>query len=889
MSTCSWGDTPTNTSTPMAPTPAPLAQRTIPKGTVSSRISRLHRLTHSHHGIPEDHAYAARERKYVLVGGRNAHNQEHGFTTGSSYLSDYLPRSASSRQQIRQNRSRGSVGKPKRDISSSVANPYALSALDNFNTGQPSSRSPLTVNPLKITKSDSVGSSRPRASKASGVSSPATVAKQRESARSLYEQHGIRRPSGWFSDEEDLSLSGDRTAGPRRFCRICHVCSARTWSQTHCPACKHRLCAKCVCEVPEGTERAHTSFLHHQGHAMRSGEARLAKPTSATAATRPSAGRPGPSRVSSALPAKQRPQIVINDEPVETTVRSPSIAPSVIRKSQDRKSSQWYTGDSDLEISSTKVECDNPMCRATHDGHYPYRHSITCALDRSEEAEKARVSPDNAFTAHLPNPLTTWGISRYADESTHKRHTQNPDEPSSCACSCHTKEAVPSDRSHHHGHHQAVKHPRSAGQEEISHKNQGKSDEANTTLSQNRELQSRESRHHHETTSHHTTHRSEATSKAISPATGRGTRKDSDSRKPIPKGRVFSPPLWLKAPSKEAGDAKSGLRHVDAKSHGQAHRLQKTSARGDYSKSPRDLSHSPKFASESSNNLSSPSHDFLRSSAPSPPTALHVTQHQRPEYLLNHPSKHVHPEERLHHMIGSASNSPHESLIAVNHQTTPGHKHLGPYLRVEDARPSRSGSSSSLSAQSGAHSSQKTLKGSRYADHNVLEHSWDKTDRSEAGSSSGRTDTHTIREAGYRQSSALSRTSHSPPQPRHIVTETDESTVSERNTSASETNDRSYPRTPDLEIHRPSPIAPPNHDCIWKDRYMAVTAEIRMLKAELSTRASLRGTDIEQIAVQGEETTTNEDEDLGLQGVTIIMHLRGRDDLVINTDLTQDE
>lgn len=88
----------------------------------------------------------------------------------------------------------------------------------------------------------------------------------------------------------------------------------------------------------------------------------------------------------------------------------------------------------------------------------------------------------------------------------------------------------------------------------------------------------------------------------------------------------------------------------------------------------------------------------------------------------------------------------------------------------------------------------------------------------------------------------------------------------------------------DLELQRPTPIAPPNHDCSWKNRYMALTAEIRLLKAQMTNRLPSAEADT-GITVQNHEWRP--DEDLGIQGLTIVMHLKGKDDLVINTDLTQ--
>ncbi|KAH8674099.1 hypothetical protein BX600DRAFT_456988 [Xylariales sp. PMI_506] len=98
----------------------------------------------------------------------------------------------------------------------------------------------------------------------------------------------------------------------------------------------------------------------------------------------------------------------------------------------------------------------------------------------------------------------------------------------------------------------------------------------------------------------------------------------------------------------------------------------------------------------------------------------------------------------------------------------------------------------------------------------------------------------------------------------------------------------SKPASIDIDLYRSTPIAPPNHECSWKDRYIALTAEIRLLKAEMSVRTSAAGME-QRINEQVQTDMPREDcEDLGIQGVTIVMHLRGKDDLVINTDLTQD-
>lgn len=88
-------------------------------------------------------------------------------------------------------------------------------------------------------------------------------------------------------------------------------------------------------------------------------------------------------------------------------------------------------------------------------------------------------------------------------------------------------------------------------------------------------------------------------------------------------------------------------------------------------------------------------------------------------------------------------------------------------------------------------------------------------------------------------------------------------------------------KSSELDLHRPSAVAPPTHECSWRDRYMALTKEIRQLKAEMSS--------VSRVLETTEREVIHEDRMLGIESVTIVMHLKDKDDLVINTDLTQEE
>ncbi|KAI1276596.1 hypothetical protein F5Y07DRAFT_399331 [Xylaria sp. FL0933] len=121
---------------------------------------------------------------------------------------------------------------------------------------------------------------------------------------------------------------------------------------------------------------------------------------------------------------------------------------------------------------------------------------------------------------------------------------------------------------------------------------------------------------------------------------------------------------------------------------------------------------------------------------------------------------------------------------------------------------------------------------------------------------------------------------HASPRQRNTFTSTNQQSEHERleHREGQSFNEQAF----EPEIAKPTPIAPPNHECSWKERYLDLTAEIRQLKAELSTRASLKSSDI-----LGHGYAHRED-DLDLLEVTIILHFRDRDDIVINTDVVRD-
>lgn len=890
------------------------------------------------------------------------------------------------------------------------------------------------------------------ASTVSRASSLATEARQQKFARDLFEQHGVGRPSGWFSDE-DLSLLGDRTASLRRPCRVCHICSSRTWSETYCLFCKHRLCVKCPHEAPESTRKDHTGFSYHPSLAGKVDEAQATQSTSATthavqhisrpysmvrgsqsaqqltlsktshahhqgglnskssletfggkrlahqhsmpAVTTPSSRRPDSSRGLITQSVRHNPFIIADKATEGLTSKSCIAEQPIAQRSRCSVSSQWYADGSDHEASNTHSECDNPMCRATHDGHYPYRHSIVCALHRSEASGPISItrSPDSqspkgksvspGSTVHRHHRSSFHDHHRIVEHLTsetsheiHKHYTKPLEElieerisptsssrlvtklgaqphqhhrpftlvePLTRADSLRVDQRVVSSDRFQHGKHSRpprdVEHdpetpvPNVYQSEEQSYhaeppqrilsakpidyynttckrdelENSGHVRQSPRTYSvtgQRRrfnhvepKLIPHDQRHQNDhTMGNHTGRGHNATKRQPSPRIPKGIVDDvTHSKSPIPRGCVLSPPPWLKAPSKEAGDARSRLRPVNAKNLGSSSNFRVTEKRG---KSPRGLAR--RSIRESIEKLGISSNTFLRIAAPSPRTAWHVTQHQRPESWMDDSSEHAHSRTSYKvstEPMGTSPVSPYEDSPVRNHQRPSRNKCPPAHLQDEDVRYSRNAFLRPLSARSAVlHSRQSIEQPNRTYRFAQAQHE-NETSHQETRSSNYQISTHAVRDYDQSPSSTLTRFSCSPLQPRRILLDVGQGATSARATPILEAESREsasvLDEASDYEIHRPNPIAPPNHDCGWKDRYLALTAEIRLLKAELSTRASLLGTDVDYTGQghgQGQEPErlVTDDDDLGIQGVTIIMRLRGRDDLIINTDLTRD-
>ncbi|KAI1310911.1 hypothetical protein F5Y03DRAFT_9927 [Xylaria venustula] len=268
------------------------------------------------------------------------------------------------------------------------------------------------------------------------------------SARDMFMQYDISQPSGWFSDMEDLSLSGDGNASPRRYCRHCHICSAPTWAPTHCSTCGHRLCERCACEIPSGNSQAHPDFSHHHSHNITRDESpyepvsksnlestqKFHQQQGLTGSTSNNEHRDNVDEQSkrrsnyrsdsswqtrkgeheeTVLPRKS--QLAIGDKPhmgEEQHKHLQDRSKQFITKNpftfRDRKSQEQEVEKATSLHDANRVECDDPLCRATHAGHHPFRHSVSCPKHHSNRKsptlDRGNASDRLPWTAAAEKP-----------------------------------------------------------------------------------------------------------------------------------------------------------------------------------------------------------------------------------------------------------------------------------------------------------------------------------------------------------------------------------------------------------------------------------------------------------------------------------------------------
>ncbi|KAH7329380.1 hypothetical protein B0I35DRAFT_420085 [Stachybotrys elegans] len=88
------------------------------------------------------------------------------------------------------------------------------------------------------------------------------------------------------------------------------------------------------------------------------------------------------------------------------------------------------------------------------------------------------------------------------------------------------------------------------------------------------------------------------------------------------------------------------------------------------------------------------------------------------------------------------------------------------------------------------------------------------------------------------------------------------------------------------ELHGPD--YPSDHSCIWRSRCINLASEIQLLKSKLHSQNHVPLVEERVNMEVGRAQNEHNCQDYGLEGLTIVMHMKGKDDVVINTDLTQE-
>ncbi|KAI1180305.1 hypothetical protein F4777DRAFT_529620 [Nemania sp. FL0916] len=762
---------------------------------------------------------------------------------------------------------------------------------------------------------------------ASSVSRKTPDFERWRSARDMFMQYDIRRPSGWFSD---ISLSGDGNASPRRYCRYCHVCSAPTWAPTHCSSCGHRLCEKCKCEVPGGGPQAHAAFSHHPSPVISRDGPNYVPASSVDADLAPAR----PSEVKPALPnpesqhegfidarnirsshlhAKYNESQAIEDDRKVAASRDTHISSNRYRSrineenseqiqkrsTQPIKTNPFLANDKLNQVqgvednvcthSMNQVECDDPMCKATHTGHYPFRHSVSCSKHGSEQRRRAPGSSEASNRPlegeFLETSTSQTGIHQSQADNVHRHHSAG----------FHSHHHIAEHLSSAVGHNaydllakrkeqEAQPTSPKASVEPITHLRplskptpvtqidsfQWSQDvvppghpERSGTVRQpyppsSEDAMSTSDPRPHMISNEATTYGEDfMSSKAAVDSKERDFRDESKSSRRDngpPKTRLASIPSWLKNPSKEPADATSYLHHVDTANH-----------------EVREHDHgypSTTIADEQRGRTT------IRSANPA--RKAHKRTYPRVRSQNDHEAV---PQERSRPVtaeldrppssLPKVSGSRHPTSGAQDAQSLPDRKQRGKSLSVSKRR------------QIFEFSQDRTN-----TPHSAINANQGATSTAQSGLSQSRVNREETKGMQLRSGIQLDHEESTPsrsPYVRHRQQGSNEiftpPTRRPNHEFGHEGTENLAQASSETEIAKPTPIAPPNHECVWKEQYLALTAEIRQLKAEISTRTSLKGSDM-PIPEPG---YAQRGDDLNLLGVTVILHFTDRDDIVIST------
>ncbi|SCO32773.1 uncharacterized protein FFMR_02578 [Fusarium fujikuroi] len=305
-----------------------------------------------------------------------------------------------------------------------------------------------------------------------------------QDAIDILEQYGISRPSGWFSDG-DAGTPDQIKQTKSMFSQICHSCGNPLAFERYCSHCGHDSCMKCTGETP-GQPLGHrvlNSSIQYQEHSFidkipelptqseypESERTRTTRTTVDTAHRRKFsrfASEPDTPKTSSRTKAQSRQRPKPDHITLKPTRKKTIAAPTEISSSV--KNNPFFVADRGMKkeapepeittrsvqverkprpsdcvpnrlksssprVSHIEEQCSDPGCRATHDGHHPTRHSIGCATRRSLGAQVVESNDLDIIDTNEHDPRE-------------KKHTQSLKDSSS-----RSKLQMKIDQLYHHG------------------------------------------------------------------------------------------------------------------------------------------------------------------------------------------------------------------------------------------------------------------------------------------------------------------------------------------------------------------------------------------------------------------------------------------------------
>jgi hypothetical protein len=647
-----------------------------------------------------------------------------------------------------------------------------------------------------------------------------------------------------------LALNGDGAQSGSNFWRICHICAEKSRSRSFCTSCGHPLCRTCTCEIPHGATEAHTAYSSAKGAHNRT------------------------------------PRISVDDgNRKEVQVEQSGSHQHVSLKTGGRKGARSIVKDNPFYVADRVATAKCAESKTT---------SPTIREDRSTECE-ARPEDVHGMDSHIPSDLQgndPEGSVVHDEHHTHESKVETISHEDVQSKSVLTTTQVKIKELHQHAQDLHVHSQHIFDHLEAARRSEAVNPDHRTPDNTKNEPGSPNSSTNHETahTPSQRLHHKYGFRNLIESA---DNKLGHTSRGPH-KMRVSSPSSWLRHRYNTQDGPGRRLKRIDSKSTpqmlGSHHARQSPVANMDFldrSKlkrcEPRETNHEAPavpchvdfvdYRSKLKHCSPSTEKPAAVKKMPSFPVVLRQTRGPGPKQspqpaLENHHGRRMESCDHCNPSHSSLQHTPSPARYGREPRPTHAHQDEAKYTPLltrhgDEARAAYSG-------QGGLHTTRVHQADSPPNSQPPWEHGSSRT------------------------------SSHARKSPLTAIVTRPHSTEAHQVCRSPSPATRRIPAlgTSDVEVYRPTPVVPAenHHSCSWKRQYVDLAAEMRHVKAELSCRQlevdTMAGTDdgrstVAEAGVQAEAPTgLDDDEDTGIQGLTIVLHLKGKDDLVINTDLT---